>query len=474
MEAKGRSMPPDISFLPRPAMVWCERGIQVLLTTMGAFAAFALMTVAIGTDYWLYARAFICNSTANSSQDDANNKDKKDPGALTHSGLWRICCLEGLKRGVCSQINHFPDDADYDQDSAEYLLRVVRASSIFPILSAILLLLGAVCVASSSFYKSKRNIVLGGGILFVAAGLSNIIGVIVYISAALSDISPKKDEDKKWHYSYGWSFYFGGLSFILAEMVGVLAVNNLHREEQGAALPLPRRPLQEHHARRAAAAQLPLPPALPLQLALHRPAALAGKLAHRHVQDLQPAAVGPALLRGHPAQPAPHQQQRERRRRRRRRRHLHVHPDAGLKAGQPRRRRPAPLRHGGPRHAVPAPQLLPKRRRRRRRRRSGDKQRHTPVSLQVQLGGGGSGPDRGAAEHLHVGRGTGSVGPHIHGHHGEGPGEHGHPGPAHSQEGPRQQLRHSEQEDHAGLERRAEGAGRHDSETAVEREGEKG
>ncbi|XP_010895191.1 voltage-dependent calcium channel gamma-4 subunit [Esox lucius] len=217
MEAKGRGMP--------QVMVWWEKGIQVVLTTLGAFAAFSLMAVAIGTDYWLYARAFICNSTANSSQDDPNNKDKKDPGALTHSGLWRICCLEGLKRGVCSKINHFPDDADYDQDAAEYLLRVVRASSIFPILSATLLLMGAMCVASSSFYKSKRNIILGGGILFVAAGLSNIIGVIVYISAALSDISPKKDEDKKWHYSYGWSFYFGGLSFILAEMVGVLAVN---------------------------------------------------------------------------------------------------------------------------------------------------------------------------------------------------------------------------------------------------------
>ncbi|XP_018591447.1 voltage-dependent calcium channel gamma-4 subunit [Scleropages formosus] len=206
-------------------MVWCEKGIQILLTIVGAFAAFGLMTVAIGTDYWLYARAFICNSTANSSQDDTHNKDKKDPGALTHSGLWRICCLEGLKRGVCSQINHFPEDADYDHDGAEYLLRVVRASSIFPILSAILLLTGGVCIAASRFYKSKRNIILGAGILFVAAGLSNIIGVIVYISAALGDISPKKDEDKKWHYSYGWSFYFGGLSFILAEMVGVLAVN---------------------------------------------------------------------------------------------------------------------------------------------------------------------------------------------------------------------------------------------------------
>lgn len=32
-------------------------------------------------------------------------------------------CLSGLKRGVCSQINHFPEDADYDHDGAEYVLR---------------------------------------------------------------------------------------------------------------------------------------------------------------------------------------------------------------------------------------------------------------------------------------------------------------------------------------------------------------
>lgn len=82
----------------------CEKGIQILLTTVGAFASFGLMTVAIGTDYWLYSRALICNSTANSSQDDPHNKDRKDPGALTHSGLWRICCLEGKKdeMGICS------------------------------------------------------------------------------------------------------------------------------------------------------------------------------------------------------------------------------------------------------------------------------------------------------------------------------------------------------------------------------------
>ena len=63
------------------------------------------------------------------------------------------------------------------------------------------------------------------------AGLSNIIGIIVYISANAGD--PSKSDSKKNSYSYGWSFYFGALSFIMAEMVGVLAVHmfiDRHRE----------------------------------------------------------------------------------------------------------------------------------------------------------------------------------------------------------------------------------------------------
>lgn len=88
-------VPSSLHFLLSPIGMVCEKGIQILLTIVGAFASFGLMTVAIGTDYWLYSRALICNSTTNSTQEDPHNKDKKDPGALTHSGLWRICCLEG-------------------------------------------------------------------------------------------------------------------------------------------------------------------------------------------------------------------------------------------------------------------------------------------------------------------------------------------------------------------------------------------
>lgn len=84
-------------------MACCDRGVQILLTIVGAFAAFSLMTIAIGTDYWLYSRAYLCNAT-NASSDDSQMQPKKTKGDLTHSGLWRICCIEGrlLLSFVCT------------------------------------------------------------------------------------------------------------------------------------------------------------------------------------------------------------------------------------------------------------------------------------------------------------------------------------------------------------------------------------
>ncbi|XP_051753509.1 voltage-dependent calcium channel gamma-4 subunit [Ctenopharyngodon idella] len=207
-------------------MAWRDRGVQIVLTSLGAFAAISLMSVAIGTDYWLYSRAHICNTTRNATDETQTFlQPKKTRGDLTHSGLWRVCCIEGINNGSCYWINHFSVDNDYDTDSSEYILRLVRASSLFPILSTILLLLGGLCVGVGHVYSSRNNIILSAGILFVSAGLSNIIGIIVYISSNAGDPSDKKGEDKKNLYSYGWSFYSGVLSFIVAEAIGVLAVN---------------------------------------------------------------------------------------------------------------------------------------------------------------------------------------------------------------------------------------------------------
>lgn len=68
----------------------CNRGVQMLLTSAGAFAAFSLMTIAVGTDYWLYSRG-VCR-TKSVNDNDTNRKNEE---VLTHSGLWRQCCMEG-------------------------------------------------------------------------------------------------------------------------------------------------------------------------------------------------------------------------------------------------------------------------------------------------------------------------------------------------------------------------------------------
>uniref|UniRef100_A0A2I2Z767 Voltage-dependent calcium channel gamma-3 subunit n=1 Tax=Gorilla gorilla gorilla TaxID=9595 RepID=A0A2I2Z767_GORGO len=187
-------------------MRMCDRGIQMLITTVGAFAAFSLMTIAVGTDYWLYSRG-VCRTKSTSD----NETSRKNEEVMTHSGLWRTCCLEG--------IYNFLSMAE-----ASLLLSAgaVRASSVFPILSVTLLFFGGLCVAASEFHRSRHNVILSAGIFFVSAGLSNIIGIIVYISANAGD--PGQRDSKK-SYSYGWSFYFGAFSFIIAEIVGVVAVH---------------------------------------------------------------------------------------------------------------------------------------------------------------------------------------------------------------------------------------------------------
>ncbi|MEQ2280935.1 Voltage-dependent calcium channel gamma-3 subunit [Ameca splendens] len=80
-------------------MLMCDRGVQMLVTTVGAFAAFSLMTIAVGTDYWLYSRG-VCR--VKSSGD--NDTSRKNEEVMTHSGLWRTCCLEGT--GSCLKLKN--------------------------------------------------------------------------------------------------------------------------------------------------------------------------------------------------------------------------------------------------------------------------------------------------------------------------------------------------------------------------------
>lgn len=92
-------------------MLLCDRGVQMLITTVGAFAAFSLMTIAVGTDYWLYSRG-VCKTKASHE----NETSRKNEEVMTHSGLWRTCCLEG--KAFClhlgSAFTHRPQAISFD------------------------------------------------------------------------------------------------------------------------------------------------------------------------------------------------------------------------------------------------------------------------------------------------------------------------------------------------------------------------
>ncbi|KAK3520078.1 hypothetical protein QTP70_012824 [Hemibagrus guttatus] len=81
-----------------------DRGVQMLLSTVGAFAAFSLMTIAVGTDYWLYSRGVCKIKTTNE-----NETSKKNEEVMTHSGLWRTCCLEAKKKVDVASNGHLQD-----------------------------------------------------------------------------------------------------------------------------------------------------------------------------------------------------------------------------------------------------------------------------------------------------------------------------------------------------------------------------
>ncbi|KAJ3614636.1 hypothetical protein NHX12_018207 [Muraenolepis orangiensis] len=303
-------------------MASCDRGLQSWLAVAGAFAAFSLMTVAIGTDYWLYSRAHVCNGTNVTAADDLQHRHHHAQsgtvkGDLTHSGLWRICCLEVFNPDTLLRTPppvlpltpsypsphptpHLPltltpsypsphptphpvlpltSPSPSPCPTPHPILPITPSypsprptphpvlpltpsypspcppphptltlSHPSPLLLTVLLLVGGICVGVGQVYSSRNNILLSAGILFVAAGLSNIIGIIVYISSNAGDPSDKKDEERKSHYSYGWSFYSGALSFIVAELVGVLAIHIYIEKNKDSRL-RPSRPLSSSRSR---------------------------------------------------------------------------------------------------------------------------------------------------------------------------------------------------------------------------------
>ncbi|ESO87433.1 hypothetical protein LOTGIDRAFT_64100, partial [Lottia gigantea] len=179
------------------------------LTVMTSFcsgAAFGLLCIAVGTDYWLYTKE-------KTAEADFNNTVRYKS---VYSGLWRVCRMKGRLMGADKFVEPFISLL------CEILLNIRRATT-FPLVSLLILLIGGI-LSLGSHCKSnggRKILTFVCGILFVLAGLCTLVGIILYIGSITEEVGNKAHasiEKPKFIYFYGPSFMMAVGSFILTEL----------------------------------------------------------------------------------------------------------------------------------------------------------------------------------------------------------------------------------------------------------------
>ncbi|XP_007648458.1 LOW QUALITY PROTEIN: voltage-dependent calcium channel gamma-6 subunit isoform X1 [Cricetulus griseus] len=133
-----------------------------------------------------------------------------------------------LKRGVCVKINHFPEDTDYDHDSAEYLLQVNLAAAVVALQSLTAMALGCLCVIMV-LSKGAEFLLRLGAVCFGLSGVLLFVSLEVFrhsVRALLQGASPETPPAPR-HLTneYSWSLgcgvgaglilLLGGICFLL-------------------------------------------------------------------------------------------------------------------------------------------------------------------------------------------------------------------------------------------------------------------
>ncbi|KAK6169018.1 hypothetical protein SNE40_020149 [Patella caerulea] len=199
-----------------------KKRFLTVMTSFCAGAAFGLLAIAVGTDYWLYTK----------EQTTESEQNKTVFYRSVYSGLWRTC--EDQERDAiyptCRYIKYFTvnDERDGMRPTDTILLNIRRAT-MFPLVSLLILLIGGIlCFVSHCKPNGGRKILtFVCGILFVLAGLCTLVGIILYIGSITEEVGNKPRasiEKPKFIYHYGPSFMMAVGSFILTELSGVFSV----------------------------------------------------------------------------------------------------------------------------------------------------------------------------------------------------------------------------------------------------------
>ncbi|GFO08148.1 hypothetical protein PoB_003465300 [Plakobranchus ocellatus] len=187
----------------------------------------ALLALAVSTDSWLLTREFLLTPGEDGSMGNAT--DYKT-WLRVWTGLWRFCMMdENLPDEVyCMAVNYDVSNTGRGEAGAittTTIISAARGAVALPASALLLSIIAVIFVAVGNIRQDMKTLI--GGVLFVLAGLSLAVGMILYISAINDEVGYRSSTSKEeggFSYAYGWSFYTAGFGFLTSELSAVVTL----------------------------------------------------------------------------------------------------------------------------------------------------------------------------------------------------------------------------------------------------------
>ncbi|KAL4239580.1 regulation of AMPA receptor [Mactra antiquata] len=193
-------------------MVFTPRGLMIASVVVGAIAV-ATLALSVATDAWLFTTEIM------ESQKDNNTVEKIVVKA--QMGLWKVCLNTGEKKRCES---YDADKADRMEQTSYAIMRATRMAAMFPVVSLVMIIVAVILGIIGNIRKDIKTLL--AAVISILGGLTLAVGIIFYISAINDEVGHKSKgpEGKVFLYEYGWSFFFAGMAFMIAEATAVVFV----------------------------------------------------------------------------------------------------------------------------------------------------------------------------------------------------------------------------------------------------------
>lgn len=195
--------------------MFTPRGLMVTSVVVGAVAV-ATLALSVATDAWLFTKETL--------EMTAGNKTIQLV-VQSQMGLWKVCGNTG-GRIFCESYDaiHADTERDESQQTPFAIMRATRVAAMFPVVALVMITVAVILGIIGNIRRDIKTLL--AAVISILGGLTLAVGIIFYISAINDEVGhrTKGKEGKQFEYEYGWSFFFAGMAFMIAEGTAVVFV----------------------------------------------------------------------------------------------------------------------------------------------------------------------------------------------------------------------------------------------------------